>query len=52
MTVIKQEIIDDFKLGLHLSTMLQLPVELQFTTHHLSHFLANENFIRPLSHVR
>ena len=49
---IKKETIEDLRLGLEVSALLNLPAEHQFTIHHLAQFLANEKFIRPLSHVR
>ncbi len=47
-----KEVIVDLQLGLKFSTLLALPQELQFTAHHLGCLLADDKFIRPLSHVR
>ena len=51
-TPVTKQIVQDIKLGIEVSTLLDLPNECQFTTHHLSQFLASEKLIRPLSHVR
>ena len=49
---LKRVVIEDFKLGLSFTSLLQLPPEIQFTAHHMSRFLANEQFIRPLIQAR
>ena len=49
---IKKETIEDLRLGLKVSDLLNLPADHQFTIQHLAQFLANDKFIRPLSHVR
>ena len=50
--LINEEIIEGLRLGLSISKALELPPEYQFTMHQLACFLANDKFIRPLSHVR
>ena len=49
---LKRVIIEDFKLGLSFTSRLQLPQEIQFTADHMTHFLANKHFIRPLMQAR
>ena len=50
---LKGEVINDFKLGLSLASLLQLPHEVQFTAHHINYFLGHEKlFVRPLRQAK
>ena len=51
-TTMTKDMIEDIKMGLELCSMLKLPPDHQFTIHHLGCLLADDKFIRPLSHVR
>ena len=49
---ITEQTIEDLRLGLEVSTLLELLPEQQFTTFHLSKFLASEKLFRPFSHIK
>ena len=52
---LKGEVINDFKLGLSLASLLQLPHEVQFKAHHINYFLGSDKllkFVRPLRQAK
>lgn len=49
---VNRDTISDFKSGLHLTKLLKLPRELQFSPQLMGEFLVGDHCVRPLAHIR